>query len=521
MQVVWFKRDLRVFDHQPLAAAAEAGDVLALYVIEPEYWKLPDTSMRQWMFLRECLEELQADLSQLGLSLYVTVGSVLKSLTELHHRYGIDRLLSHEETGNQWTYERDIAVREWTNSSGIEWLEVPQHGVIRRLNNRDGWAEAWEQQMHQPIVPLPDSCQSFTAVGMTGSVSIPPLPFVSMQNDCCPSRQTGGRSEGLKLLTSFLAERGEHYQKEMSSPVTAGQSCSRLSAHLAYGSVSMREVLQVKSAAQNMYRSLPASERGGWGKSLSSYSARLHWHCHFIQKLEDDPSHESEDVHTAYEGMRGETRNDKYLQVWAAGQTGYPFIDACMRSLIDSGWINFRMRAMLLSFASYQLWLHWREPGLHLARMFVDYEPGIHWNQVQMQSGTTGINTVRMYNPVKQSIDQDPDGVFIRQWVPELADVDIAHLHEPWKMTALEQQMCGCYIGQHYPEPIVDHIAAAKFAREKLREVRNAPGFQQESQVIQERHGSRKGNSQNKPTKSSPANKPPPSSPQLSLDLDN
>ena len=94
-----------------------------------------------------------------------------------------------------------------------------------------------------------------------------------------------------------------------------------------------------------------------------------------------------------------------------------------MRALRHHGWINFRMRAMLMSVASYQLWLPWRQSGEALARLFVDYEPGIHWNQCQMQSGTSGINTVRIYNPIKQGLDHDPEGRFIRQWLPELRDV--------------------------------------------------------------------------------------------------
>ena len=97
-----------------------------------------------------------------------------------------------------------------------------------------------------------------------------------------------------------------------------------------------------------------------------------------------------------------------------------------MRALIETGWVNFRMRAMLVSFASYHLWLHWKEPALHLARMFTDYEPGIHYAQVQMQSGTTGMNTVRCYSPVKQGMDHDRDGEFARRWLPELARSPIA-----------------------------------------------------------------------------------------------
>lgn len=492
MELVWFKRDLRVFDHEPLSRAASAGEVVALYVIEPEYWQLPDTSARQWLFLRECLIDLRQDLLCQGVNLQICRGAVTDIFTQLHRKFGIDRLWSHEETGNLWTFERDIAVGRWVRSVGVEWTELPQHGVVRRLDDRDRWASSWEARMGEAIIPALEKVRPYLADGIDRTATIPKLPFDEMHDDACLARQAGGRTEALQLLKSFLTDRGSRYQKEMSSPLTAQHSCSRLSAHIAFGTLSIREVSQAVTAAQKVYKSLPVAKRGGWGKALSSYAARLHWHCHFIQKLEDDPSHEVNNVHSAYAGMREETVNRDWLQAWAKGQTGFPFIDACMRSLIHSGWINFRMRAMLLSFACYQLWLHWREPGLHLARLFVDYEPGIHWNQVQMQSGTTGINTVRMYNPVKQSVDQDLDGVFIRTWVPELTNVDNVFIHEPWKMSMLEQQMAGCIIGRHYPEPIVDHLAAARVAREKVHAVRSTKEFRREADGIQQRHGSRK-----------------------------
>ncbi len=128
----------------------------------------------------------------------------------------------------------------------------------------------------------------------------------------------------------------------------------------------------------------------GYAASLQSFEGRLHWHCHFIQKLESEPAIEQRNVHRGFDGLRNEgeltDEERRRLEAWCTGRTGFPFVDACMRSLIATGWINFRMRAMLVSFASYQLWLHWRATGEHLARQFLDYEPGIHWPQVRSTS---------------------------------------------------------------------------------------------------------------------------------------
>ena len=165
-------------------------------------------------------------------------------------------------------------------------------------------------------------------------------------------------------------------------------------------------------------------------KSLIAFKSRLAWHCHFIQKLYDESEIEYQNLNKAYDGLRENNFNEKYFLAWKKGNTGYPFIDACMRYLSKTGWINFRMRAMLVSFASYQLWLDWKKTSKHLAKLFTDYEPGIHYSQFQMQSGTTGINSIRIYNPIKQSHDQDVNGKFIKKWVPELK-LSLIHISEP------------------------------------------------------------------------------------------
>ena len=271
----------------------------------------------------------------------------------------------------------------------------------------------------------------------------------------------------------------------MSSPVTAFDASSRLSPHIAWGTLSLREIAQATAARLPGLNSSPDTgpDAKRWRGSLISFAGRQHWHCHFMQKLEDAPRLEFENLHRAYDSLRPEPGDPARLAAYMTGAAGFPFVDACMRALRDHGWINFRMRAMLMSFASYHLWLPWRATGLHLARQFVDYEPGIHWPQVQMQSGTTGINTMRVYNPVKQGYDQDAAGSFVRRFVPELAAVPGAFVHEPWRWDGAAQLA--------YPAPIVDHLAAAQAAKQTLSALRKTPLHRSEADGIAHKHGSR------------------------------
>lgn len=478
VQVVWFKRDLRVYDHPAIAQASEVGPVLPLYVVEPELWQQLDASTRQWDFVAETIAGLRKDLGKLGQPLVVRTGQIVSVLSELKDRGLIDVLWSHEETGNSWTYQRDRQVAAWCRDYGVLWHEVQNHGVFRRFKSRNGWAERWDRFMARPV----SSPVALEHIDIEPGY-IPTARDLGLRDDLCVGRQSGGRNAGLERLNSFLTHRGKRYQREMSSPLEGAVACSRLSPYLAWGALSMREVAQ---ATEKQRRRLPPHAKD-WRKSLRSFSGRLHWHCHFIQKLEDEPRIEFENLHRLYNGLRPKAPDAELLAAWSKGETGYPFLDACMRSLQATGWLNFRMRAMVMATASYHLWLDWRAPGAHLARMFTDYEPGIHWNQVQMQSGTTGINTVRIYNPVKQGYDQDPKGVFIRTWVPELSQVADQHIHEPWNAQNAKQ-----FLGKLYPESVFDHLAAAKAARERVWGVRRSAEFRTEARAIAAKHASRK-----------------------------
>ena len=473
LQLVWFKRDLRTVDHRPLLEAAAHGPVLPLYIVEPAFWQQPDASARQWAFCREALEQLRRDLAALGQPLIVRCGEVVPVLERARRSLGITALWSHEETGNGFTYGRDRQVLAWTREQGIPWIQIPQFGVTRALKQRDGWARRWEERMAESLMPAPQRLPALPEIPIG---EIPTADQLRLAADPCPQRQTGGRDRGLEELDDFLRHRVQRYARSISSPVVAFRGCSRLSPYLTWGCLSMREVVQ--------------ASRGLSGRGVSSFGSRLHWHCHFIQKLESEPAIEFHDFHPFMRGIR--PMDQVRYAAWAEGFTGVPFVDACMRALRAHGWINFRMRAMLMSFASYHLWLPWRASGLHLARQFVDYEPGIHWSQCQMQSGSTAINTIRIYNPIKQGQDHDPKGIFIRQWCPELASLPDVYLHEPWRIDPAGAERLGFRLGVDYPDPIVDPAAAAREAKDRIWEIRRAAGFERLADGIQNRHGSRR-----------------------------
>ena len=472
VNIVWFKKDLRSSDHAPLNEAA-LGEypVLPIYVFEPDYWEQEDAALRHWEFTKQSLEFLRVDLSKLGQALVFRQGKILQVFEDLRKEFEINAIYSHQETGNTWTYERDKSVRAWGRVNGIKIIEYQNNSIVRGLVDRNNWAAKRDKFISKPIIEKPN---------------IRPLEINLSQisvdvnfkgNSVEINKQIGGANHGLKYLESFFQGRGNNYRKEMSSPLLAEAACSRISPYLSHGNLSVREVFHfVKDNHAKNKKMLT---------STKSFKSRLAWKDHFGQKLEDDFSIELGCLHKAFENLRPRTPDMTLLAAWESGETGFPFVDACMRYLRTTGWINFRMRAMLMSFASYHLWLDWRNSGKILANFFTDYDPGIHWPQVQMQSGTTGINTIRIYNPVKQGIDQDPQGVFIRKWVPELCHLSSAELH---KVGTGESKL---NLGSSYPDAVIDLDRARKYAREKVWAVRKLDGFNNHAQSIIKKHGSR------------------------------
>lgn len=492
LQIVWFKKDLRVDDHSPLFEAGRTGlPVLALYVYEPEIVRADDFDPSHLVFINQSLVELDRRLRALGGRLICRTGRLPDVFDQLRTEHGVARLWSHEETGNGLSYARDLRVKSWCREHGVPWTEIPQFGVFRPHPTRDGWAARWKARMNEPLTPAP---RELCLVAGVEPGSIRRSADLGLPASTKDLAQPGGESHGTRLLHSFLERRGVDYRRAMSAPKPAWTACSRLSPYLTFGCVSVRQAYQATRERQAELTGLDAvgiSSDRRWSRSLVSFQSRLYWHCHFIQKLEDEPALETRNFSRAYDNLREPEWNEDRFAAWREGRTGYPLIDACMRALHRSGWINFRMRAMLASFAAYHLWLHWQPTSVFLARHFLDYEPGIHYPQFQMQSGVTGINSIRIYSPSKQVLDHDPEGSFIRRFVPELARVPASFLAEPHLMPAEMQRQAGCRIGRDYPLPVVEHVVAYTQARERMGAIRRTEFARREAQRVYARHGGR------------------------------
>ncbi len=479
--LVWFKRDLRWHDHLPLRQASQQGPVRCIYIVEPELWLQPDAALQHFEFIRESLLDLDACLRMHGGHLEIHHGEAPDVLNRIWHEAPFAGIFSHQETGNGFTYARDIQVGQWCKSHGVSWHESPQFGVVRGLTNRNLWQTAWERHMASPV-QNPESLRFWPTTGPGVSSMRAPS---HLRHDP-PHRQQGGRTRGLETLRSFLTARSIGYRGGISSPLSAPDACSRLSAYLTYGCISMREVVQQTRAQLEHIPPQAARHRAG----LNAFVSRLYWHCHFIQKLESEPSIEWRNMHRGYDGLREEDFNVDHFEALKQARTGWPMVDACVNMLKDTGWLNFRMRAMLVSVAAYPLWLHWRPVGEWLATQFLDYEPGIHWSQMQMQSGTTGINATRVYNPIKQAQDHDPHGQFVKRWLPHLKTVPTPWLFEPWLMPEPWTTPTGQVL--HMPTPLLDLATATKASKHRLYQRRQQSDVMAGQQAVVDKHASRR-----------------------------
>jgi deoxyribodipyrimidine photo-lyase len=461
--VHWFRRDLRLRDNTALSRAVrDAERVVPVFILDDHYAGDPNVGPARFRFLRESLEELDRALSRAGGRLHLRRGPASRALPELVAETGADAVYGNTEVG-PYPERRDSEARDAVETAGARFrlfgdalLVEPDALATGAGDPYTVFAPFWKKWLTiEKRAPEPEPSRLATP-------ELPGLPIEKVRAwrgpPLDPAAPRGGESAATQLLDRFLAGPARRYTLDRDFPARAGTS--DLSPHLHFGTISPRTI---RSAAEDAGTSASPPVR----RHLEGFVRQLAWREFFHHVLFHFPQVAAESFRPEFDRLAWRDAPEA-VAAWKEGRTGYPFVDAAMRQLASTHAMHNRARMAAASFLTKDLHVHWREGEKWFERSLADADlannnGGWQW---AAGSGADAAPYYRIFNPVLQSRKFDPDGSWIRRFVPELAGVPIEKIHEPWTMTREEQRAGRCVIGSDYPAPIVDH------ARERAEALR-------------------------------------------------
>ena len=475
--VVWFRNSLRLADHAPLVHAAERGAVVPVFVWAPDEegeWA-PGGAHRWW--LHHSLQALDAALQDKGSRLILREGDALDELTAVCHAAGADRVVW------QTRYTPALRRRDETVRDGLEDAGIGVRQFAGRLLHDPEAIETgsgtpykvfgpfWRKVLAETDVPDPLDVPRMGATkapdAWPDSVDVGRLGLTAEAQDGVDwsggmaGAWSPGEAGALDRLGTFLDTSLLDYPEGRDVP--AAHDTSMLSPHLHWGEVSPRTV---------WHRTQARVSNGPTREAADKFLSEVGWREFSYHVLHHFPDTPTEPLKDKYRTMEWRS-TPSYLDAWERGRTGYPFVDAGMRQLWHIGWMHNRLRMVTASFLTKDLLVPWQDG----ARWFWDTLVGgdlanntMGW-QWAAGCGADAQPFFRIFNPVSQSRTHDPDGAYIRRWVPELADLPTKHLHAPWEAPDEVLEEAGVVLGETYPRPIVDHAERREIALEKLEAV--------------------------------------------------
>lgn len=434
--VVWFRRHLRVCDHAPLYRAARRGAVIPVFVFDQALLHHPETGAARVEFMVACLGSLDADLRQLGGRLILRSGDPVQVLPDLVKEADADGIYCYTDCERIYGRVRDERLNQTLAQQGlkIRWFEpAASYGELMPYAQ---YRQRWYQAMAEPMTPTPERVQ---VPPDTVGIDLPTLGQLGHRSDRKPL-PAAGTAAARRLLQQFLGSKAETYYWQLSYP--SAEATTGLSPHLKFGVISVRECVQTVNQASGSIKQR---------RSHRQLISRLRWGCGFTQRFRYLPQLELQSLYREFNQKDSWQFDEDLYRAWQQGQTGFPIVDAAARCLQATGGylaLNFRTRAIYASFLSNLLGMDWRYGALHFMRHLIDGDCPIDHYQWAMQAGVTHCldkSWTRIYNPQQTAVDRcDPQGKFIKRWIPELAHLPADQLGAPPSTRG-------------YPQPVVDY----------------------------------------------------------------